>query len=306
MAQQAARDFRSARRLSLGRVSGRRLGLIALAGVAVALGGCVSQQDYDSVLLENRTLKNRNQELQAALDERESALSALGDTRRSGDATIGQLQSQLREKDELLNEYESRMRELERQMQGFSFGALDPVTDAALADLAARHSNLLTYDSERGMLRFASDLTFASGSDQVSDGARATLRQLATILQGSQAAQYDLIIVGHTDSQPISAATAQRHPTNMHLSCHRAIAVQRELVGLGLSAQKIQAAGWGEHRPLVPNTPSGNTPANRRVEVYIGRSVGGSGGGAPAPGGSGSGVGVDRQTPPARQQGITK
>lgn len=283
-----------------------RTAIITLVGLAAGLGGCVNQKDYDGLVLENRTLSNRNQELQASLDECEASRDALGNTRRSGDMTIGELQNQLRDKDALLDDAEARIAALEVQLQGFGFGPLDPVTDAALGDLAAAHPDLLSYDSAQGMLRFNSDLTFASGSDAVSEGAKSTLNALAGILKGSSASQYDLVIVGHTDSQKISAGTAQRHPTNMHLSCHRAISVRRELMGLGISGSKIEAAGWGEERPLVPNTATGNTPANRRVEIYLGRSVGGSGGGAAAGSAAGPGVGIDRETPPDRQPGITK
>lgn len=292
----------------LGRRNVRRAALVAMVGMTAGLGGCISQADYDRVLVENRTLTNRNQELRASLDECEAARSALGGTRQTGDQTISQLTAQLNEKDALLDDYESRMRQLEQQMQGLSFGPLDAATDAALADLASRYSNLLSYDSAQGMLRFNSDLTFGSGSDVVSAGAKQTLNSLASILKGSAASQYDLVIVGHTDSQRIGATTAQKHPTNMHLSCHRAISVRRELASLGISESKIQAAGWGDQRPLVPNTANGNTPANRRVEIYLGRSVGGAGGGSPAGGaGTGSaGVGLDRETPPDRQPAITK
>ncbi len=284
----------------------RRAALLALAGLTATLGGCISQVDYDNLLVTNRTLTNRNQELRASLDECEAARSALGGSRQTGDTTISQLTAQLNEKDSLLDDYEQRMRQLEEQMQGFSFGALDPVTDAALADLAARHSNLLSYDSAQGMLRFNSDLTFGSGSDVVSAGAKQTLSSLARILKGSGASQYDLVIVGHTDSQRISSGTARRHPTNMHLSCHRAISVRNELTTLGIDGSKIQAAGWGDQRPLVPNSADGNTPANRRVEIYVGRSVGGAGGGAPAGGSGSAGVDIDRETPPDRQPAITK
>ena len=125
----------------------RRAALVAMVGMTAGLGGCISQADYDRVLVENRTLTNRNQELRASLDECEAARSALGGTRQTGDQTISQLTAQLNEKNSLLDDYEKRMRQLEQQMQGFSFGALDPVTDAALADLASRYSNLLSYDS---------------------------------------------------------------------------------------------------------------------------------------------------------------
>lgn len=274
-----------------------------LVGLVAALGGCVSQQDYDRLLVENRTLTNRNQELQATLDEANAARDAMSDSRRFGDSTIGQLQDQLRQKDALIGDYESTIQDLERRLQGVAFGPLDAATDAALAQLAASHPDLLSYDSQQGMLRFNSDLTFASGSDEVSPAARDTLAALANILKGSSASQYDLIIVGHTDSQRISANTAQRHPTNMHLSCHRAISVRKELMNLGIAGGKIEAAGWGEERPLVPNAANGNTPANRRVEIYLGRSVGGAGGGAVPAGGTAP---VNQETPPDRQPGITK
>lgn len=289
------------------RIAGRGLArVVVLVGLAAGLGGCVSQEAYDSLLVENRTLQNRNQELQASLDESNAAREAMSDSRRYGDSTIGQLQDQLQQKDALLSDYEATIRDLESRLQNFSFGPLDEATDAALAQLASSHPDLLSYDSEQGMLRFNSDLTFGSGSDQVSPAARDTLAALANILKGSSAAQYDLIIVGHTDSQRISANTAQRHPTNMHLSCHRAISVRRELMDLGISGSKIEAAGWGEERPLVANAPNGNTPENRRVEIYLGRSVGGTGVATAGAAPTGGNADVDRETPPDRQPGITK
>lgn len=286
-----------------------RVALLAMAVLAASLTGCgVTQTDYDRLIIENRTLGNRNQELIASLEECELARDSLGSTRTSSDSSISSLQMQLSEKDALLADYESAIRNLEAQMQGLSFGPLDAATDAALAGLAASHPDLLSYDSDKGMLRFNSDLTFGSGSDTVSAGAKSTLRSLAAILQGSSASQYDLIIVGHTDSQRIGSATAKRHPTNMHLSCHRAISVRKELMGLGVSGAKVQAAGWGDQRPLVANSSTGNTPANRRVEIYLGRSVGGSGTVAPAGAGGSSttGINIDRETPPDRQPAITK
>ena len=119
------------------------------------------------------------------------------------------------------------------------------------------------------MLRFRSDLTFNSGSDQVRDGARQALSSLANVIRNDTNMNYELQIVGHTDSEPISSGTAQRHPTNTHLSVHRAIAVKQALVSLGVPAQRVLVSGWGEYRPTVPNTATGNTPQNRRVEIFF-------------------------------------
>jgi len=282
--------------------------LATAAALAGTLTGCVSQPDYDRLVIENRTLTNRNQELQASLDECRNAQNAISSSVTQGDQTISSLNQQIAQQNDLIAQYEQTIEDLQKQMQGISFGPLDAATDAALAQLAASNPDLLTYDSQSGMLRFNSDLTFDSGSDAVKASARETLSKFADILKNSGASQYDLIIVGHTDSQVPGAATRRKHPTNMHLSAHRAIAVRNALVGMGIPASRIEAAGWGAQRPLVPNNPDGNTPANRRVEIYIGRSVGGSAS-APAPSSSNaspSGVGIDRATPPDRQPAITK
>jgi chemotaxis protein MotB len=124
----------------------------------------------------------------------------------------------------------------------------------------------------------------------VKDGAKESLSALADVLNADEAAGYEIRIVGHTDSAVPSAATRQRHPSNMHLSVHRAIAVRNQLAGLGVPTDRMYAAGWGEHRPAVPNTPTGNTPENRRVEIFLTGTTAGSGGGM-------SGSGADAGTP---------
>ena len=105
------------------------------------------------------------------------------------------------------------------------------------------------------------------------------------MLTSNEAQGYDVVVVGHTDSQRISSGTAQRHPTNMHLSAHRAISVRKVLGDRGVAWERIQAAGWGEHRPAVPNNANGGTAENRRVEIYLVPSTfrGPSGSAAPAP-----------------------
>ena len=274
-------------------------GVVFLAG---GLGGCVSQQDYDRLLVENRTLGNRNAELQSELDECRNAQSARDSSLSAGDSTIAQLRAENSRLQGALDDAQRALNDLDARMRGMSFGPLDAATDAALAQLASQYPQLLQYDSARGMLRFASDLTFDSGSDVVKAEAQQALAALADILKSGAAAQYDLIIVGHTDSQRISAGTAQRHPTNMHLSCHRAISVRNELASMGVAGGKMQAAGWGEERPAVTNASNGNTPQNRRVEVFLGRATGGGAGAADATGS----VGVDNAAPPDRQPDPTK
>lgn len=247
-----------------------RIGRVLLvSGLAAAAGGCVSQRAYDNLNEELRLVRAQKIEAESRLEEalelnarhlNESAAS------RAASGSLSETNAELRQ--QLANARDT-ISDLEDRLDSLELGRLDAGTDLALRELAARFPRLVTYDSDRGMLRFASDLTFDSGSAVVKETARESLRALAEILRGGAAGAYDVVIVGHTDSQRPSASTQQRHPTNMHLSAHRAISVRSELAQLGVQPGRMQAAGWGEHRPAVPNTASGNTPANRRVEIFL-------------------------------------
>lgn len=240
-------------------------------GLAVISGsvGCVAQKAYDDAIAENRTLTSRNAELASRLrDVEQTAGSLRANTSGTADA-LGRLRDENSTLRQELAGAQSTITRLEEQLGDLEFAGLDPTTDAALRRLAERFPSLVAYDADRGLIRFASDLTFDSGSAVVKDTARPSLEALAQVLRTPEAAAYDTLIVGHTDSQRVSASTQQRHPSNMHLSVHRAIAVRDALEGLGVQAPRMQAAGWGEFRPAVPNTPTGNTPANRRVEILL-------------------------------------
>lgn len=244
------------------------LGLFSLA-LAGGMTGCVNQGEYDRLYETNRGLTERNAVLQR---ERDDALAARDLTRQQLAKTEQALAELRAQNDELmrrLRESGLSMADLEARLKGLSVSPLDADTDALLKELAAQFPDLLRYDESRGMLRFASDLTFASGSDAIQSQAQAAIAALATILKNPVTAKYEVVIVGHTDAQRISANTAKRFPSNIYLSAARAISVRGALVNDGVLPGKMQVAGWGEYRPLVPNTPSGNTPANRRVEIFL-------------------------------------
>jgi OOP family OmpA-OmpF porin len=69
-------------------------------------------------------------------------------------------------------------------------------------------------------------------------------------------------IAGHTDSD----GDAQK---NLTLSQHRAEAVMQYLIDKGLNPKRVQAKGYGEYKPIVPNTTVANKAKNRRTEVRV-------------------------------------
>lgn len=248
----------------------RRLAPLILmsAGVALAgnLGGCANNSgllDSSRALQErNNQLVAENQSLRSSLESTQNELGGLRKANSDLRALSDQLLSENSHLKDLLARYDKEIGDIKMM-------ALDTETDTALRELAAQYPDLIEYDAARGMLRFKSDFTFASGSDVVSSAGKNSIDALARILNSSAAQNYDIRIVGHTDSQRISAATAKMHPTNWHLSTHRAISVGRELQTMGIDPARIEAAGRGEYDPLVPNNANGNTPQNRRVDIYI-------------------------------------
>lgn len=275
------------------------LALLA-AGTIMSLGGCAGTE-VDEMYTTNVSLTERNQSLLSEVERLENENELLQDQRSRSTGTMSELRSANADLRSQVDETNATMRDFEGRLANIPLAPLDMDTDRALQQLAAQNPDLISYDPNRGMLRFASDLTFGSGSDQVQDGARSSLESLANVLTSGSASKYEIHIVGHTDSQAISSGTAQRHPTNMHLACHRAISVRRVLVGLGVPADRMQSAGWGEHRPVVANTAKGNTPQNRRVELFLTRSTVAFGAVDES-----QGFEADRETPTRPQLDVTK
>ena len=248
----------------------RLIGGGCLAVSLLAFGGCVSQQEYDDLYSANKALQDRNVALQQELSERENATAILGDRVRAGDDTLSEAQRRNAELNAQLVRLRDSYRTLADRLNNVSAIVVDPATDQALQDLAARRPGLISYDPSRGMMRFSSDLTFASGSVEVQAGARQGLQELATILASPEAQAYDVRIVGHTDNVPVSrAATKRRFPDNLHLSAGRAISVRDVLRTMGVPGERMEIAGWGPYRPVVPNPARGGAAANRRVEIFL-------------------------------------
>jgi outer membrane protein OmpA-like peptidoglycan-associated protein len=69
-------------------------------------------------------------------------------------------------------------------------------------------------------------------------------------------------IQGHTDDVGNDA-------NNMVLSDNRAKAVYDYLVSKGIDSSRLSSKGFGETKPLVPNTSEPNRAKNRRTEFVI-------------------------------------
>ncbi|MFP4145415.1 MAG: OmpA family protein [Phycisphaeraceae bacterium] len=239
---------------------------LALAAIAFISVGCVSQRELDETQSLYRQSQEQVVELRQQLADAQETIDALRQRLETGadvEAELGELQA---ERDRLAQALSAAEQRLEEAAVG---PELPEELSAELAELAQAHPELLSYDPDLGMVKFQSDFTFALGSAELRSEAEQTLGRLAEILQGSAAQPYVVRIVGHTDAVPIqNPATREKHPTNWHLSVHRAIAVEQALEDAGVKPERMNVSGYGPYRPIVPNEPGG-AQANRRVELYL-------------------------------------
>lgn len=248
----------------------RKLAAVPVAAALIGLtAGCVPQDRYDDLLTSYRTLQEQNVQLDSEVDSMRST-NDLYQTR------VGRSASQLTQLDiennrlrSDLDQVNSDYEALLAQIDSMELGPLPDDVTLALEQLAAKYPSMLTFDARLGMVQFASDLTFALGSAELTPAAVASITEFAKIANSQSISGYELKLVGHTDSVPIrNTATRAKHPTNTHLSVHRSISVGEALREGGIAPERIQVAGYGQYRPVVQNGTAG-APENRRVEVFL-------------------------------------
>ena len=110
------------------------------------------------------------------------------------------------------------------------------------------------------ILTMPGDVTFATNSASVSPRFGPVLDDVSDVLLTYPATLVD--VVGHADSTGAA-------DYNQQLSERRASAVAGELMGRGVSADRLFVAGMGEMSPIASNDTDSGRAANRRVEIKI-------------------------------------
>lgn len=238
-----------------------------MSWMLLTLSGCVSQAQYDELDLAYRKSQEQVIELQQRIAELEQRIKLLEQNPIDQQKTIDELTKQRDALAAKLGDLQGRIDALAQNTN--ITVALPKDIDDALKQFAAENPGIVEYDSARGMVKFKSDVTFGLGSDQLTAGARATITKFAAILNAGAAVNYEARVIGHTDTVRIAKpATKAKHPTNWHLSVHRAISVRDAIQAAGVSPIRTSVAGYGPYRPVVNNTARG-ADKNRRVEIYL-------------------------------------
>lgn len=119
---------------------------------------------------------------------------------------------------------------------------------------------------ERGLVvTFIAEVLFDSGKAKIRPEAYKVLNKVAKVIT-KKVADRNIAVEGHTDNEPIKYSGWK---SNWELSTARATSVLHYLEDKGTLPKRLQATGYGEHRPVASNdTPEGKQK-NRRVEIII-------------------------------------
>ena len=103
---------------------------------------------------------------------------------------------------------------------------------------------------------------FASGKMDIAEGSRASIDELAVVLESNLDLIARVRVVGHTD------ARGPRR-VNLRISETRAQAVVRALVLRGVPERVLAASGMGPDVPVASNATAAGREQNRRVEIHL-------------------------------------
>ena len=203
--------------------------IVKLSGVLLfclsmlLVNGCA-----DDLRIQNETQRKRIAELESQLQTTKLKLDQLQRQLDASGNRTGIEAEALQQKIAALEEDLAKKKALIAAMQQkmlFGGAALPVELNTMLEDFAKNHK-MVTYDPSTGIVKFESDLLFAAGSDTVEPEASEAVKALCGIMNSEEAKEFDIIIAGHTDDMRIAKPdTLQKHPTNWHLSAHRAISV---------------------------------------------------------------------------------
>ena len=123
----------------------------------------------------------------------------------------------------------------------------------------------LERNEDEVLMRFPSQIAFASGSADISRAFAAILTEVAPVIRDTPGS---IKVSGHTDNVPLLGNP--RFRSNWDLSAARAGSVVRWLLeNASVPSARLTVQGFGESRPIAANDSRDGRARNRRVEIAI-------------------------------------
>jgi OmpA-OmpF porin, OOP family len=101
-------------------------------------------------------------------------------------------------------------------------------------------------------------INFETGKSVIVEESQSIVGEIAKMLIDNPL--INIVVEGHTDNVGSAAA-------NQKLSSDRATSVMNALVKAGIAKTRLQSKGWGQDKPLEPNSTEEGRARNRRVEI---------------------------------------
>jgi chemotaxis protein MotB len=133
-------------------------------------------------------------------------------------------------------------------------------------DMVAPQGTTLFVSGDAYGYRAQGDVIFASGSDTITAEGKKILSGVAVELKKNND---PIVVVGHTDADPI-VRTADKWPRgNMQLGAGRALSVYEFLVSQGIPETRLGIQSFGPYQPLATGNSAEAKKKNRRVEIMV-------------------------------------
>lgn len=158
-------------------------------------------------------------------------------------------------------------RDVVRPIELLKIDVQDAVQAMELEDVVAVGTD------DRGLtIEFASSAFYRPGSAEIREEAIPALQRIAATIGAERYRGFQVEVQGHTDDTPISN---ELFPSNWELSGGRASRVVRFFADTGIEPERMEAIGYADTRPKVPNRDAfgeplpANREVNRRVVVRV-------------------------------------
>lgn len=111
---------------------------------------------------------------------------------------------------------------------------------------------------------FKQPVLFDLGKADLKESGKSALSDIGQVLLKTK---NPIDVEGHTDNAPIHT---DKYDSNWDLSFDRAYSVIKYMVNhVGMPPVRLHAIGYGEYRPVAPNTSPQEREKNRRIEINV-------------------------------------
>src|SRR3954471_21836434 len=130
------------------------------------------------------------------------------------------------------------------------------LTDAGKLQVEIRENRMI--------VRLGDKILFDPGKTDLKPEGKDALTQVTAVLKALPNRNFQ--VAGHTDNVPIKS---KRFRSNWDLSTARAVEVLNFMIGSGMEAKRVSAAGYAETSPVAANDTPENKAKNRRIEITL-------------------------------------